>query len=53
MHAFDAEKLTGDTIFARPARAGERIIALNDEEYELAPSNLVIADALGPIAIAG
>ncbi len=53
MHAFDAEKLNGDTIFARPARAGERIVALNDEEYELAPSNLVIADALGPIAIAG
>ena len=35
------------------ARAGERIVALNDEEYELAPSNLVIADAAGPIAIAG
>ncbi|HWE52732.1 MAG TPA: phenylalanine--tRNA ligase subunit beta [Bryobacteraceae bacterium] len=53
MHAFDAEKLNGGTIFVRPARAGERMMALNDEEYELAPSNLVIADALGPIAIAG
>ena len=53
MHAFDRAKLHGDTIWARPARAGERIVALNDEEYELAPSNLVIADAAGPIAIAG
>jgi phenylalanyl-tRNA synthetase beta chain len=52
-HAFDQSKLTGDTIWARPARGSERIVALNDEEYELAPSNLVIADAAGPIAIAG
>ena len=44
MHAFDADKLHGDTIFVRGARAGERIMALNDEKYELAPSNLVIAD---------
>jgi phenylalanyl-tRNA synthetase beta chain len=53
MHAFDRGKLDGETIYARPARAGERIVALNDEEYELVPSNLVIADAAGPIAIAG
>ena len=53
MHAFDQAKLNGDTIWTRPARANERIVALNDEEYELAPSNLVIADAAGPIAIAG
>src|SRR5579863_4983754 len=53
MHAFDQAKLNGDTIWARPARANERVVALNDEGYELAPSNLVIADASGPIAIAG
>jgi len=53
MHAFDADKLRGDTIFVRSARAGERITALNEEKYELAPSNLVIADREGPIAIAG
>ena len=53
MHAFDRAKLRGDTIFARPARPGERIKALNDLFYELSPSNLVIADAGGPIAIAG
>ena len=53
MHAFDRAKLRGATIFARPARPGERITALNDTAYELSPSNLVIADEGGPIAIAG
>jgi phenylalanyl-tRNA synthetase beta chain len=53
MHAFDRAKLAGDTIYARPARAGERAAALNGEEYELTPANLVIADAAGPIAVAG
>jgi phenylalanyl-tRNA synthetase beta chain len=53
MHAYDRAKLNGDTIWARPARAGEKILALNDEEYELSPSNLVIADAAGPIGLAG
>lgn len=53
MHAFDRAKLNGETIWARPAREGESVVALNDESYDLAPSNLVIADASGPIAIAG
>lgn len=53
MHAFDAEKLNGKTIFVRSARAGEEIVALNEETYELTPANLVIADSAGPIAIAG
>jgi phenylalanyl-tRNA synthetase beta chain len=52
-HAYDRAKLNGDTIWARPARKDERITALNEEQYELAPSNLVIADAAGPIGIAG
>jgi len=53
MHAFDRDLLSGDTIFIRPARTGERIVALNEEEYGLNPANLVIADSTGPIAIAG
>jgi phenylalanyl-tRNA synthetase beta chain len=52
-HAYDRAKLHGDTIWARPARSGESVLALNHEEYELAPSNLVIADDAGPIGIAG
>lgn len=53
MHAFDGDKLRGDTIFVRRARVGEHITALNDEKYDLTPSNLVIADSGGPVAIAG
>jgi len=53
MHAFDAAKLQGDEIIVRSARAGETIKALNDESYLLDPSNLVIADPAGPVAIAG
>ena len=53
MHAFDSEKLHGGTIFVRSARPGEEIVALNEEKYKLSASNLVIADAQGPIALAG
>lgn len=53
MHAFDADKLAGGTILVRGARGGETICALNGETYELDASDLVIADASGPIAIAG
>jgi phenylalanyl-tRNA synthetase beta chain len=53
MHAFDAARLQGGTIFVRSAKAGERFRALNDEEYTLDPANLVIADAGGAIALGG
>ncbi len=53
MHAFDADKLHGGEIIVRSARPGERIAALNGETYDLDPSNLVIADPHGPIALAG
>jgi phenylalanyl-tRNA synthetase beta chain len=53
MHAFDAGLLKGDTIFIRPAKPGEHFRALNQEEYTLDSSNLVIADAAGAIALGG
>jgi phenylalanyl-tRNA synthetase beta chain len=53
MHAFDADLLHGDTIFIRPAKPGEAFRALNEESYTLGPSNLVIADSAGAIALAG
>jgi phenylalanyl-tRNA synthetase beta chain len=53
MHAFDADLIQGGTIFIRPARANEFFRGLNDEEYTLDSSNLVIADASGAIALAG
>lgn len=53
MHAFDAARLHGHEIIARRAREGESILALNGESYRLDPSNLVIADPEGAVAIAG
>jgi phenylalanyl-tRNA synthetase beta chain len=53
MHAFDAAKILGDTIFVRLANPGEELAALNGETYQLTASDLVIADAGGPIALAG
>jgi phenylalanyl-tRNA synthetase beta chain len=53
MHAFDRDRLSGEKIFVRLARAGESITALNGENYALDPQALVIADAKGPVAVAG
>lgn len=53
MHAFDADKLHDGPIQVRAAKQGEKIKALNDEEYDLDPSALVIADPQVAIAIAG
>ena len=53
MHAFDADKLSGHEIFIRSARPEEQLSALNGEAYHLSPADLLIADASGPIALAG
>ena len=53
MHAFDAAKLHGKTIFVRHAKEGEVLEALNGESYTLSPANLVIADAEGAVALGG
>lgn len=52
-HAFDASTLDGDTIFVRRAKPGESLHALNGETYSLDEQALVIADAKGPVAVAG
>jgi len=53
MHAFDYDKLIGGKIIVRRAKKGEKIITIDDEERELDPSILVIADEKRPVAIAG
>src|SRR5580658_6033439 len=53
MHAFDADKLHGGQIIVRTAHEGEKLAALNGETYDLDPSNLVIADPDGAVALAG
>ena len=53
MHAFDADKLQGHTIFVRSAKPGEEFVSLSEEKFTLDPSTLVIADTQGAIGIAG
>jgi phenylalanyl-tRNA synthetase beta chain len=52
LHAFDLNKLQGG-IEVRFARAGEKIKLLNEQEVQLQSDMLVIADASGPVALAG
>src|SRR6478735_8770064 len=42
-HAYDIAKLSGG-LTARPAKAGEKVLALNEKEYVLEPFVTVIAD---------
>ncbi|MDO5343653.1 MAG: phenylalanine--tRNA ligase subunit beta [Candidatus Saccharibacteria bacterium] len=52
-HAYDYDKLRGQTIGARLARAGETVRLLNGKNYELTSDDIVIADAEGVIGLAG
>lgn len=53
LHAFDAAKLSGKKIVIRLAKKGEKIKTIDNVERELQPTDLIIADAEKPIAIAG
>ena len=52
MHAYDADKLEG-TIGVRRAHAGEAIKLLDQREVVLDSGFVVIADAAGPVGLAG
>lgn len=53
LHAFDFDKLHDRRIVVRTARPGEKIVAINQREYELSPEMCVIADADRAVAVAG
>ncbi len=53
LHAFDLEKLTGDTIIVRRAKQNEKIITIDGQERVLNPDVLLIADRNRPVALAG
>lgn len=53
MHAFDLNTFECNQIVVREARAGEKLVTLDDEERELETSDLVIAVADKPVALAG
>jgi phenylalanyl-tRNA synthetase beta chain len=52
MHAFDLARLTGD-INVRFASSDETLHLLNEQSITLKSDDLVIADASGPVALAG
>ncbi|HYX89569.1 MAG TPA: phenylalanine--tRNA ligase subunit beta [Gaiellaceae bacterium] len=53
LHAFDLTKLEEERIVVRRAAAGETMRTLDGEERRLEPTDLVIADASRPVALAG
>ena len=53
MHAFDASYIEGNEIVVRRAGNGEKIVTLDEKEFELNDSNLVICDGKKPVALAG
>src|SRR4029077_9620930 len=59
LHAFDYDRLAERAggkkpeIIVRPARKGEKLTTLDKQVRELTPDMLLIADAAGPIALAG
>lgn len=53
LHAFDADRVAGDTIVIRPGGKGEKLQAIDHRDYELTDQTCVIADENSPLAIAG
>ncbi|MBQ3115613.1 MAG: phenylalanine--tRNA ligase subunit beta [Clostridia bacterium] len=53
MHAFDLSDLDGAEIIVRRANEGEKIVTLDQKEFELNNNNLVICDSVKPVALAG
>ncbi len=53
MHAFDENFLAGGRIVVRRAKAGEKIVTLDEKEFTLTPENLLICDGEKGVALAG
>ena len=53
MHAFDGSFLEGNEINVRRAEENELIVTLDEKEFQLNSSNLVICDGVKPVALAG
>ncbi len=53
LHAYDLPKLADKRIVVRKAKAGEKLVAINNKTYEISADMLVIADGQRPVGLAG
>ncbi|MBI2019745.1 phenylalanine--tRNA ligase subunit beta [Candidatus Daviesbacteria bacterium] len=53
LHAFDADTVEDETIVVRTAKAGEKLITLDNKERDLTEEDLLIADPKKAIGLAG
>lgn len=53
LHTFDADKIAGGKVIVRRAAEGEKIVTLDGVERNLHANDMVIANAEGPMCIAG
>ncbi|MFC0270242.1 phenylalanine--tRNA ligase subunit beta [Metabacillus herbersteinensis] len=53
LHAFDYDRLGSKEILVRRAKAGEKIVTLDDQERTLTEEHLVITNGTEPVALAG
>ena len=53
LHTFDADKITGGKVIVRRAGEGEAIVTLDGQERKLSAEDIVIANADGPMCLAG
>ena len=53
LHAFDADKIAGNTIIVKNLVNGTTFITLDDKERKLISSDLIICNAIQPMCIAG
>jgi phenylalanyl-tRNA synthetase beta subunit len=52
-HAFDLDKIKGDTIYVRSAKEGENMTTLDKKEVSLREKDIVITDSESVLALAG
>jgi len=53
LHAFDLEKIKGNTVIVRTATEGEKFITLDGVERKLSKNDLMICNSTSPMCIAG
>lgn len=53
LHTFDLDKIIGKHILVRHAKLGETIEAIDGKSYSLTEDDLIIADEIHPIGLAG